>query len=90
VTADLRHFIEGVLLVLAALLPIVNPLGTRRCSWRSPPTSTMPRARCSSANGTAVVLRLSAFILLCIGVHIMSNGADALLGISGPPRVRVP
>jgi multiple antibiotic resistance protein len=36
-------------------------------------------------NGTAVVVRLSAFILLCIGVQIVWNGADALLGISRPP-----
>ena len=40
--------------------------------------------------GTAVVLRLSAFILLCIGVQIVWNGADALLGISGAPRGRLP
>lgn len=33
--------------------------------------------------GLAVVLRLSAFILLCIGVQIMWNGIDALFGISG-------
>jgi multiple antibiotic resistance protein len=36
-------------------------------------------------NGTAVVVRLSAFILLCIGVQIIWNGADALLGITGRP-----
>ena len=29
--------------------------------------------------GTAVLLRLSAFILLCIGVQIMWNGASALV-----------
>ena len=32
--------------------------------------------------GLAVVLRLSAFILLCIGVQIMWNGADALFGFA--------
>lgn len=32
--------------------------------------------------GLAVVMRLSAFILLCIGVQIMWNGTDALLGWS--------
>jgi len=32
--------------------------------------------------GLAVVLRLSSFILLCIGVQIMWNGADALFGFS--------
>jgi len=37
--------------------------------------------------GLAVVMRLSAFILLCIGVQIMWNGADALFGITkmNPP-----
>jgi len=40
--------------------------------------------------GTAVVVRLSAFILLCIGVQIIWNGADALAGITGPPHVRQP
>ena len=30
--------------------------------------------------GTTVVIRLSAFLLLCIGVQIVWNGADALLG----------
>jgi multiple antibiotic resistance protein len=34
------------------------------------------------AGGLAVVMRLSAFILLCIGVQIMWNGADTLFGIS--------
>ncbi len=33
-------------------------------------------------NGTAVVMRLMAFILLCIGVQIVWNGADALVGFS--------
>ncbi|MFO1324110.1 MAG: MarC family protein [Burkholderiales bacterium] len=32
--------------------------------------------------GTAVVMRLMAFILLCIGVQIVWNGADALFGFS--------
>ena len=34
------------------------------------------------AGGLAVVLRLSSFILLCIGGQIMWNGADALFGFS--------
>jgi multiple antibiotic resistance protein len=37
--------------------------------------------------GTAVVVRLSAFILLCIGVQIMWNGIDALVGITVPAHV---
>ena len=32
--------------------------------------------------GLAVVMRLSAFILLCIGVQILWNGVDALFGIT--------
>lgn len=32
--------------------------------------------------GLAVVMRLSAFILLCIGVQIMWNGTDTLFGIT--------
>ena len=34
--------------------------------------------------GLAVVMRLSAFILLCIGVQIMWNGIDASFGLSRP------
>ena len=34
--------------------------------------------------GTSVVTRLSAFILLCIGVQIIWNGLSALLGIHPP------
>ena len=34
--------------------------------------------------GLAVVMRLSAFILMCIGVQIMWNGLDTSFGISKP------
>lgn len=34
--------------------------------------------------GLAVVMRLSAFILLCIGIQIMWNGIDVLFGITKP------
>ena len=37
-------------------------------------------ARVLGETGTTVVIRLSAFLLLCIGVQIVWNGADALLG----------
>jgi multiple antibiotic resistance protein len=40
--------------------------------------------RTLGATGLAVVMRLSAFILLCIGVQIMWNGIDASFGISKP------
>jgi multiple antibiotic resistance protein len=36
------------------------------------------------ATGLAVVMRLSAFILLCIGVQIMWNGLDASFGFARP------
>lgn len=41
-------------------------------------------------SGTAVVMRLSAFILVCIGVQILWNGIDTLFAISGsgPPSPR--
>ena len=32
--------------------------------------------------GTIVVAKLTAFILLCIGVQILWNGASTLLGIA--------
>jgi multiple antibiotic resistance protein len=47
-------------------------------------------AKWLGGTGTAVVVRLSAFILLCIGVQIMWNGIDALTGFSGPPHVPRP
>ena len=37
--------------------------------------------RALGATGTSVLVRLSAFILLCIGVQIFWNGASALVGI---------
>jgi len=47
-------------------------------------------SRFLGGTGTAVVVRLSAFILLCIGVQIVWNGVDALTGITGPPHVPRP
>lgn len=47
-------------------------------------------SRILGGTGTAVVVRLSAFILLCIGVQIMWNGIDALTGITGPPHAPQP
>jgi multiple antibiotic resistance protein len=44
---------------------------------------TMPRLL--GENGTRIFLRLSAFILLCIGIQIVWNGASAL--ITSLPRV---
>ena len=33
-TADLRQLFEGILILYAALLPIVDPFVARRSSWR--------------------------------------------------------
>jgi multiple antibiotic resistance protein len=40
--------------------------------------------RALGPTGLAVVMRLSAFILLCIGVQILWNGVDASFGFSKP------
>jgi multiple antibiotic resistance protein len=39
-------------------------------------------------SGTAVVIRLTAFILVCIGVQIVWNGVAALLGSMGAPVLK--
>ena len=41
-----------------------------------------PLEQAAWSGGLAVVMRLSAFILLCIGVQIMWNGIDALFGFA--------
>jgi small neutral amino acid transporter SnatA (MarC family) len=43
-TAHLGQIVEGVLLVFAALFPIVNPLGGAPIFSRSPPTARVPSA----------------------------------------------
>lgn len=45
-------------------------------------------SRVLGATGTQVLLRLSAFILLCIGVQIMWNGVFALIGTLPSFRAR--
>lgn len=40
-------------------------------------------ARILGATGMSVMMRLSSFLLVCIGVQIVWNGASALLGSSG-------
>lgn len=47
-----------------------------------------PILRKLGPTGTAVLLRLSAFILLCIGVQITWNGTHALLAIAFPGVAR--
>ncbi len=57
--------------IFLALTRDVSPTTRRELSWR---------VTLNSFAGTTVVIRLSAFLLLCIGVQIVWNGADALLG----------
>ena len=84
---------KAFFLVFSALFPIVDPLSAspiflaltrsvppacrRELSWRVTWNSL---ALMAGETGTTVVIRLSAFLLLCIGVQIVWNGADALPG----------
>ena len=36
----------------------------------------MDWSACSVKNGTSILIRLSAFILICIGIQIMFNGVN--------------
>lgn len=62
-TADLRQVVEGVLLVFAALFPIVNPLG-------GAPIFVAMTSRCSPAERAALAwqVTINAFILLLASV----------------------
>jgi multiple antibiotic resistance protein len=64
-TGDLRHFVEGVLLVLAALLPIVNPFGGAPVFLAMTADCT-PEIRAALAKKIAV----NAFILLLASLFI--------------------
>jgi len=46
-------------------------------------------AKLLGATGTSIVVRLSAFILFCIGIQILWNGAAELLGTLVPGGVAV-
>ena len=62
-TADLRHIVEGVLLVFAALFPIVNPLG-------GAPLFLAMTSHCTQAGRASLAWRVSvnAFVLLVASV----------------------
>jgi multiple antibiotic resistance protein len=62
-TADLRQIVEGVLLVFAALFPIVNPLG-------GAPIFVAMTSHCSPAERAALArqVAVNAFILLLASV----------------------
>ena len=63
-------------IILAALIAMALIAATRFFCYRCADWL----ARVLGETGTTVVIRLSAFLLLCIGVQIVWNGADALLG----------
>lgn len=65
---------DAISAAIGAFVVCVTPYLCFRYSERS---TQMP-----GASGTAVVPRLSAFILPCIGVQTMCNGADALFGFT--------
>ena len=111
--SDLRHLVEGVLLVIAALLPIVNPFGgapvflamTADCTAElragsatpiipasAPAAAVCVCYRCADRmlrvlgeTGASVLIRISAFVLPCIGVQIFWTSASALLATLPAP-----
>jgi multiple antibiotic resistance protein len=78
VTGDLRQFVEGVLLVLAALLPIVNPFGGAPVFLAMTADCT-PELRATLAQKIAV----NAFILLLASLFIGTYVLD-FFGLSVP------
>ena len=46
-------------------------------------------ARFIGVTGTSIVVKLSAFLLFCIGIQVMWNGAAELLGNLGKSAVGV-
>lgn len=90
---DLQQLIRAILLVVGAILPIVNPVGsapmflamthgadsaTRRALAGHVAVNSFVLLLSSLIFGN-FVLRLSAFIVLCIGVQIAWNGVKALV-----------
>src|SRR5207247_9847452 len=71
-----HNYVVHIAIILAALIAMVVIAASifvcyRFADWL---------ARVLGETCTTVVIRLSAFLLLCIGVQIVWNGADALLG----------
>ena len=64
-TGDLRHFVEGLLLVIAALLPIVNPFG-------GAPVFLAMTADCTPALRATLAQKIAvnAFILLLASLFV--------------------
>ena len=64
-TVDLRHFVEGLLLVIAALLPIVNPFG-------GAPVFLAMTADCTAALRATLAQKIAvnAFVLLLASLFV--------------------
>lgn len=77
-TGDLRHFIEGLLLVLAALFPIVNPFGGAPM-FLAMTADVAPEIRAELARKIAI----NAFILLVASLFVGTYVLD-FFGLSVP------
>lgn len=85
-TGALTDLTKNALLVIAALFPIVNPIGntpiflslTRGLSGEG----RTALARMVAVNGLVLIvvsIFIGTYILVCIGVQILWNGVSALL-----------
>lgn len=86
--SDFGQLIGAILLMVGALLPVVNPLGDAPIFLRmTPGCDEMTRAflakRIAFYSFILLQVRLSAFIMVCIGVGITWNGVNALLEVAG-------
>lgn len=77
--ADLAHLGNFVLLAGAAVAGLMAIAATCYVCYRFGDEM----ARVLGKSGTSVVVRLSAFILLCIGIEIIASGVAAFLGHAG-------
>jgi len=77
-TADLRYFVDGLLLVLAALLPIVNPFGGAPV-FLAMTADVTPHVRAELARRIAI----NAFILLVVSLFVGTYVLD-FFGLSVP------
>ena len=69
----LRLFALAVILAAVAAIGVIA-VSIALCYWFADRL-----ARTMGKTGIAVIIRLSAFLLVCIGVQIMWNGVSALL-----------
>lgn len=74
------HVMELILHAFGALAGIVAVAATIYLAYRF----AEHLARLLGATGLEVMVRLSAFILMCIGIEIMWNGYNALIGLHAP------